>query len=453
MIMFRRRPAPYAPRRLPLPALPGLVLPRLRLPGIPLPGLLLLGLLLASCGSGTATPGLADGDVLLDLEVEDLYRVGSREGGTWDAFTRITSMAFGDDGRLHILDPQQRRVHVVGESGEHLLSFGVQGDGPGELRNAVGVQVLADGRIVVADNGHQAFLVFGPDGSFQRSQRYDADGSLPGSRLQRFGADAVLSHAQGFRFEGTPGGGPPTPPTTTPVYRWSLDASHDGGARERVLDAWRPEREPPRSQGGGGGMAMMVSISRALEPGVHFAALPDGRLALADSSAYQIRIYSAEGQSGPPPQVVGREIRPVPVGPEEQAGEKARRLAELEAGGGPQIQMVTQGPGGGGAQVVPQEQIREMLRSQMEEMSFWHEIPVVTRLAADPDGRLWVERSAGIGEEGPIDLLTADGDYLGTLPAGGIRTPMAFGPGGLAAWVELDELEVPFVRVARLRVE
>jgi len=441
MIMFRRRPSPDVPRRLPLPALPGLVL---------------LVLLLAGCGSGTATPGLADGDVLLDLEVEDLYRVGSREGGTWDAFTRITSMAFGDDGRLYILDPQQRRVHVVGESGEHLLSFGVQGDGPGELRNAVGVQVLADGRIVVADNGHQAFLVFGPDGAFQRSHGYDSGGSLPGPRLQRFGADAVIAHAPGLRLEASPGGGPPTLPTTTPVYRWSLDASHDGGARERVLDAWRPERELPRSQGGAGGVggaAMRVSVSRALEPGVHFAALPDGRLALADSSAYQIRIYSAEGESGSPPRVVGREIRPVPVGPEEQAGEKARRLAELEAGGGPQIQMVTQGPGGGGAQVVPQEQIREMLRSQMEEMSFWHEIPVVTRLAADTEGRLWVERSAGIGEEGPIDLLTADGDYLGTLPAGGFRTPMAFGPEGLAAWVELDELEVPFVRVARLRVE
>lgn len=421
-----------------------------------LPALLLPGLLLAGCGGNTATPGLAEGDVLLDVGVEELYRVGSREGGSWDAFTRVTSLAFGDDGRLHILDPQQRRIHVVDESGTHLLSFGVAGDGPGELRNAVGVQVLADGRIVVADNGHQAFLVFGPDGDFRRSHRYDADGALPGSRLQRYGADAVMAHAQGFRFEATPGGGPPTLPTSTPVYRWSLDAPDAEGARERVLDAWRPEREPPRSQGGAGGMAgavMRVSVSRALEPGVHFATLPDGRLALADSSAYQIRIYSAEGESGPPPEVVGREIHPIPVGPEEQEAEKARRLAALEAGGGPQIQMVTQGPGGAGPQVVPQEQIQEMLRTQTEELTFWHEIPVVTRLAADAEGRLWVERSAGIGEDGPIDLLSADGDYLGTLPAGGLRTPMAFGPGGLAAWVELDDLEVPFVRVGRLRIE
>jgi hypothetical protein len=186
---------------------------------------------------------------------------------------------------------------------------------------------------------------------------------------------------------------------------------------------------------------------------VHFAALPDGRLALSDSSAYRIRIYGAEGASGPPPRVVGRDILPIPVGPAEQEAEKARRLAELEAGGGPQIQMVTQGPGGGGPQVVPQEQIQEMLRARMEQMTFWHEIPVITRLAADAQGHLWVERSAGIGEEGPIDLLTADGDYLGTLPAGGLRTPMAFGPGDLAAWVELDDLEVPFVRVGRLRVE
>jgi hypothetical protein len=432
---------------------PASPVPRRRSSPVLHPFLALPLVLLAACGGDAGSPELAEGDVPLALDVEEVFRVGSRDGGTWDAFTRITSMAFGDDGRLHILDPQQRRIHVVDAQGEHVLSFGTQGDGPGEFRSPAGVQVLADGRIVVADNGHQAFLLFGPDGSFQRSRRYDAGGYLPGPRLQRFGADAVIAHAQGLRLEAPPGGGPPALPTTTPVYRWSLDASAAEGSGERVLEAWRPEREPPRSQGGTGGVVMMASVSRALEPAVHFAALPDGRLALADSSAYRIRIYGAEGESGPPPRVVGREIPPVPVGPTEQAAEKARRLADLEAGGGPQIQMVTQGPGGGAAQAVPQEQIQAMLRNQMEQMSFWHEIPVITRLAADPGGRLWVERSAGIREEGPIDLLTAEGEYLGTVPAGGLRTPMAFGPGGLAAWVELDDLEVPYVRVGRLNHE
>jgi hypothetical protein len=408
-------------------------------------------LLVAACGGDARPDGLAEGDRPVDVEVEDVYRVGSLDGNAWDSFTRVTSMAFGDDGRLHILDPSQRRIHVVSETGEHLRSFGTPGEGPGELRNPVGVQVLADDRIVVADNGHQAFLVFSPDGVYAGSHPYDSGGSMPGPRLQRQGDDAVVAHGQGMRLEAGPGGGPPALPTTTPVDRWRLAPANDV-VRDRVLEAWRPAREPPRQQAGGGGMGMvMLGAPRALEPAVHFAALPDGRLALADSSAYQVRIYGPEGSAGGPPRIVGRDIAPVPVGPAEEEAERERRLAQLEAGGGPQIQIATQGPGGG-QQAVPQAQIQEMLRNQMAQMSFWHEIPVITRLAADTEGRLWVERSAGIGEDGPIDLLEADGTYLGSLAPGGLRTPLAFGPGGVAAWVELDELEVPYVRVGRIRI-
>jgi hypothetical protein len=413
--------------------------------------------LVAACGdlgSGSA----AGEDRALEPAVEELYRVGSVEGGRWDAFARISSVAFGDDRRLHMLDPQQRRVHVVDSSGAHLFSFGVSGDGPGEFRSPVGVQALADGRIVVADSGHEAFLVFSPDGAYLRSVRYDSGGATPGARLQRQGDWTVIAHAQGLRIEASSGGGPPTLPTTTPVDRWNLGTGDAEVARERVLEAWRPERAQARPQAraqdgpGGAGMGlMMLGARRAFEPGVHFAVLPDGRLALADSSTYQIRIYGPDG--GGEPAVIGRDIAPRPVGPAEEEAERERQLAELEAGGGPQMQIQTSGPGGGGVFTVPQEQIRDMQRQQMESMVFWHEIPVITRLAADAEGRLWVERSAGIGEEGPIDLLDAEGNHVGTIAPGGVRTPVAFGPGGLAAWVELDELEVPSVRVGRIRFE
>ncbi|TVP42830.1 MAG: hypothetical protein EA350_14860 [Gemmatimonadales bacterium] len=415
--------------------------------------LLALAFVLTSCGGDTVHAGLAEGDRPLDIAVEDVYRVGSIDGNAWDSFTRVSSMAFGDDSRLHILDPAQRRIHVVSETGEHLRSFGTRGEGPGEFRSPVGVQVLADDRIVVADNGHQAFLVFSSEGVFLASHPYDAGGSMPGARLQRQGDDAVIAHGQGMRLEAVPGGGPPALPTTTPVDRWRL-APGDVVVRDRLLEAWRPERDPPRQQAGSGagGVMVMRSVTLALEPAVHVAALPDGRLALADSSAYRIRIFGPGGHAEGPPRVVGRDIAPVPVGPAEEEAERERRLAQLESGGGPQIQIATSGPGGGGQQEVPQEQIRDMLRAQMAAMSFWHEIPVITRLAADAEGRLWVERSAGIGEDGPVDLLEADGTYLGSIAPGNLRTPLAFGPGGVAAWVELDELEVPFVRVGRIRI-
>ena len=50
----------------------------------------------------------------------------------------------------------------------------------------------------------------------------------------------------------------------------------------------------------------------------------------------------------------------------------------------------------------------------------------------------------------PIDVLTADGRYLGSYPAGAAVIPDAFGPGGLVAFVEKDEMDVETVVVKRV---
>ena len=92
-----------------------------------------------------------------------------------------------------------------------------------------------------------------------------------------------------------------------------------------------------------------------------------------------------------------------------------------------------------------------MLEDQVSNMAFFPEIPVVESMAADWEGRIWVQRSSGVpGEPGPTDVITAGGGYVGTLPPDGLRIPDAFGPGGLAAYIELDELDVATVRVVRL---
>jgi hypothetical protein len=84
-------------------------------------------------------------------------------------------------------------------------------------------------------------------------------------------------------------------------------------------------------------------------------------------------------------------------------------------------------------------------------MVFAREIPVIEDLAVDGFGRLWVQRSSGqVGEDGPTDLITGDGRYLGSLAPDGVRIPDAFGPDGLVARVETDEFDVPTVVVERL---
>ena len=48
----------------------------------------------------------------------------------------------------------------------------------------------------------------------------------------------------------------------------------------------------------------------------------------------------------------------------------------------------------------------------------------------------------GPRDDGPIDVLAADGRYLGSYRAGTTRIPDAFDPGGLGAYVETSELGV-----------
>lgn len=94
---------------------------------------------------------------------------------------------------------------------------------------------------------------------------------------------------------------------------------------------------------------------------------------------------------------------------------------------------------------------RQILASALNRMTFADQIPVVSAMAVDSEGRIWVARSASDGySDGPTDVFGADGSYVGTLAADGVRIPAAFGPNGLMAYVERDESRLPIVRVLRL---
>jgi hypothetical protein len=77
-----------------------------------------------------------------------------------------------------------------------------------------------------------------------------------------------------------------------------------------------------------------------------------------------------------------------------------------------------------------------LLDRQVDAMQFADVIPAVQGLAVDRAGHLWVQRTGARWEEpGPIDLLTQQGAYVGTLT--GVALPAAFAE-GRAAWIELD---------------
>lgn len=366
-------------------------------------------------------------DRILEAEFEEVYRVGSFEGDEWEIFTRLFGVGFDESGNLYLMDDQAGRIVVVSREGEFVREFGGIGDGPGEFDGntigAVGFTVLRDGRAVVFDPGHSVFAVFAPDGEFERSVR------MPGSAMYlirnisaaRDGENVITTSVSGV----TRGGGFDDPdPRYRPIIRLILTG--DEVVQDTVVRAWRP-----------------LGDADGFKPGLAARSLPDGGLVYTDSSAYAIKVASHDGEVT---RVFARPIQPEPVTGRIVEEEIERQLNALEASGS--------GEQSTGREAAFQAQFREMRRERIRNMEFYHEVPVVRTLRTGWDGTIWVRRR---GEEpasdGPIDLLAPDGRYLGTLADDATAMPRAFGPDGLVAFVERDELDVPTVVVKRLPPE
>ena len=406
---------------------------------------------------------LAGRDNALQARFSDVFRVGKAEGASWELYgdrNRI-DVAFDGAGNLHIFDPQNFRVVVVSPTGSFIREIGTRGEGPGELRNPAGFAVMRDGTVAIADMGQRSFLLFGSDGAYQRSVQF-ATGSVVA--LGTLAADprggAVLSSGQRMvmmQAQGPAGGGGRmggmTPPTGRPIVRFPLA---EGSTGREIHRAWEPPRVEGQPQtittGAGRGTVAIGGLrQRAFEPQLFTAVLNDGSVVVSDSSAYALKVLGPDGGIR---RVYQRPIRPRQVTAAMQRAEKERRLEELQAGGGPRIQVNVAGPGGTGPAPIPQSQIDQMMRQNIEQLEFYPELPVVTGLAAGWTGKIWVaRRGAEVTGPGPIDVLSPAGEYIGTLPASAQGLPRAFGPNGLAAFVETDQFEVVNVVVKRLPAE
>ncbi|MCY4572207.1 MAG: hypothetical protein OXF01_05340 [Gemmatimonadetes bacterium] len=364
----------------------------------------------------------------LTPDFEELYRVGSATGADWEQFGNVRDVGFDGAGRLYVFDNQADRVTVVGPDGEFLWAFGRPGDGPGEFRGADGLAVMRDGRVVLADMGHRAYHIFGADGSFERMVQMAPE---PGAvtitdLLPDPGGEAIFSAvgAQTLSASGVTRGA--TPPTSKPVERMTITG--DEAIKDTVAEGWLFPGGPwPRPVFG----PMMLA-----------GVLPDGSVAFSDSSAYAIKIARPEAGVW---RILKRPFQPIRVTNRVIETATERQIRIYEARGVPPIVI--------NGENVALESPRESVVDYFDLVGFFDEVSIVRGLGTGWDGEIWVRRH---GEEpgndaGPIDVLTMDGRYIGTYAEGEVALPAAFGPDGLIAFIERDEMDVKHVVVKRLR--
>ncbi|MXX34845.1 MAG: hypothetical protein F4107_01990 [Gemmatimonadetes bacterium] len=378
--------------------------------------------------TGGTTQSPADQEVIrlpaedryLDAGFAEVYRLGSRMGDGWDAFGQVPDLGFDEAGNLYILDRGAVRIYVVDRQGNLVRQFIGEGEGPGEFEepSALGFGVMTDGRVTVFDPNRMGFALFDANGEFERTV------PLPGPHthyalvfnLQAFpGRDRVFSTNEvGYLSMGEP-----SPDDDVPApfrYLLSYDLSGDQVAIDSVVAGWWPPVHP----------------DGAFRPRLMADVMPSGEIVYTDSSAYAIK-FAMPG--GPVTRILTRPFEPKPVTDRIKDGEIKRRLDALGDGGGDPFR----------------EAMIEWERNHIMEMEFFHEMPVVLSLKTSWEGTIWVRRRGAEGAGGnPIDLITADGRYLGTFAPGTTGLPRAFGPDGLIAFVETDDLDVPYVVVKRL---
>ena len=223
-------------------------------------------------------------------------------------------------------------------------------------------------------------------------------------------------------------------------------------ARVTRWPRWRPRRwlpvPPPPDAARLANAAAGIVVGKVGTAVAHTAEvpqltlLPGGSIALVDSSEYAIKVIDASGETV---RVIERPIEAERVTGEHRAAERVRRggfLGEaLPTGDSVELD----------EDLEDLAELAQQLLAAESSSVFWEVIPVVRGLKATWDGGLWVRRRGAEphASDGPIDVLGPSGGYLGTLPAGE-PMPWAFGPGGLAAYLEKDENDVDVVVVRRL---
>ena len=324
----------------------------------------------------------------------EAYRiVGSDEDPNYQ-WGWISSAAVNSIGELHLLDLQAQRVQVYDSTGQRLRTIGGPGAGPGELGlsgSTVGTVLIGTGdTVVVVDMGNMRVNHYSPTGAPTRSHPIPLKIGSP----YRFGMlpDGTLLEQTQVVLRSDSGQAPVGVMVT-------LDGT--GAVTDTLLTL--PDMPALDLRGGVGGVPTRIHA-----PKLYWDIAPDGRIAVAVSSAYEVRVHDASGNLE---RSIRRAIPPREVSDQEREWLLAPMLSAFD-------QQIARADSSSAA----------VIRRMRDNVEVAEVYPYFQSLVFGPEGRLLLGRVGPPADpdappiETPVlrDVFDRDGRYLGVLelPAG-----------------------------------
>lgn len=341
----------------------------------------------------------------------DLGALGGEEA---TQFHDVNGAVRLSDGRVVVANGGTGELRFFGPEGEHLLTTGGEGEGPGEFRNLYALERAAGDTLLAYDWRERRVSAFGPDGSFLRAHRLQAVG-------ERFFFPRPVGWLAGRTFVGRTGG----------IY---TPASPGGLNRDTAtLLLYRPDgsladtlaRLPGSESFAWTGEGTIRIMSRPFGKGLHASARGE-LVAAGTTDRYEVRVYDGRGTLR---RIVRKRNELQPVTSDDFETWMEERLSRIED---------------------PDD--RRERRRDYREIPLADRMPAYGSLRVGAGGYLWVQEHDPPGTEGPArwSVFDPDGRLLGE-----VTVPRRFSPHEIGhdyvLGVFTDELDVEHVRLYRLR--
>lgn len=376
--------------------------------------LIAIGAVLAACAADaprrvtverTDSAGIAiitnrGADFLLDWTFTPTLTLGGEDEGP-ESFFNIgpTAVAADTRGNLYIMDRGNHRVVIFDDAGNHLRTLGRKGGGPGEFQMwPQGIAIASNGTINVYDVGKQGLVRFAPDGTPLQTRR------IEGGFLNRYALlrDGIAIHVDAFNND---------------AAFDRIQTITDAGDTTTVLSIPSAPLKPVDF-----GCVKISGMAPLFAPSLQWDAI-DNHILATSGAEYVLDLYEGPRHAAS----IRRDLPPRPATRELALRQVDDFKVFIEGSGECKVPA---------ARVVDEQGIAEFL-------------PAIGRIRVAPNGTIWVQRYAVRGEAAPTDILSPDGEYLGTLPEG-TPFPAAFLHRDRIAAIEKDELDLQRVVVYQI---